>query len=117
MDKSAVGVTGVDAELVLLFGFGSKVPLGNVMVAVLVIVPVAPAETRPLMVIVTEEPEGNVLTIPDTLLPTTEMDAGHTAPLVADPQVADTVLIAAGTWSLNDVPPAALGPALLISTV
>lgn len=80
-------------------------------------VPVAPADTRPLMVMVSEEPEGNVAMIPDTLLPTTEIDAGHTAPLVAEPQEAVTELIAAGTASLNEVPPAALGPALLISTM
>ena len=80
-------------------------------------VPVAPADTRPLMVMVTEDPDGKVPIKPDTVLPTTETELGQTAPLLADPQVAETELIAAGTLSLNDVPPALLGPALLMTMV
>ena len=117
IDTSAVGVTGVEIELVLLLGSGSLTPLGRPIVAVLVIVPVAPGATVPLIVITTLAPEGSVGISPVTLLPDTPTLDGQTAPLLALPQDAVIPVMAAGTASAKLVPLAALGPALPIRKV
>lgn len=103
--------------LELLVGSGSLTPGGRPIVAVLVIVPVAPAETVPLMVMITLAPDGRVGTLPLTVLPEIVMLGGHTAPLATLPQLAETLVIAPGTISVNVVPLAADGPALLMRMV
>jgi hypothetical protein len=117
IDTSAVGVTGVVTVLVLLLESGSLMPGGRPMVAVLVMVPVALGETVPLIVMTTLPPEGKFGTLPLTLLPTTPMLLGQMAPTVAEPQLAETPVIALGTMSLKVVPLAVEGPALLIRIV
>jgi hypothetical protein len=117
IDTSAVGVMGVATVLLLLLGSGSLTPGGKPIVAVFVMVPVAPGETVPLIVIMTLPPDGKVGTPPLTLLPTTLIFVGQTAPAEALPQLAETPVIALGTISLNVVPFAADGPALLIRIV
>ena len=117
IDTSAVGVTGVVTVLLLLLISGSLTPGGKPIVAVFVMVPVAPGETVPLIVIMTLPPEGKFGMLPLTLLPTTLMFVGQTAPVLALVQLAETPVIAFGTISLKVVPLAAEGPALLIRIV
>ena len=104
----------VVAELEPLLGFGSSVPGGGDTVAVLVNV-VAPL-TVPVIVITTLPPTGSTGTVPLTELPET-LTAPQAAPPAAPPQLAHTPLTTAGTLSMNVVPSAGLGPALVISTV
>ena len=101
----------------LLAGVGSVVPVGGVTVALLTIEPEAEALTVPVMTIVTLPPTGSVGTLPATLLPVTLTDAGQTAPPFALVQVALTPVMLLGTLSLKLVPFAALGPALLTTSV
>jgi hypothetical protein len=117
IETSAVGVTGVVTVLLLFVGSGSVMPGGKPIVAVLEIEPVAFGATTPLMVMITLAPAGSVGTLPLTVLPTMLTPAGQTAPLSAEPQTAETPEIALGTMSLNVVPFAAEGPALLIRIV
>ena len=115
--KSAVGESIVVAVLLLLLLFGSMVPNGKVRVAVFGIEPVAEPETVPLIVIVTELLAGSVGMLADTKAPVIPMLPGQTAPLSAFEQVAVRPLMAAFTVSEKLVPPAALGPALLMTKV
>ena len=117
MDTSAVGVTGVPMVLELLLGSGSVTPGGNPIDAVLVMVPVAPGATVPLIVMTKLAPEGRVGTEPETVFPKTVIVLGQAAPPLVFPHDAETPKIALGTASENVVPPAALGPALLIRMV
>ena len=70
----------------------------------------------PVIVIVTEPPEGKAGTLVLTLLPETFTVAGHSAPPVALAQLALTPVTPVGTLSLKVAPSAALGPALAITT-
>jgi hypothetical protein len=117
IDTSAVGVTGVVTVLLLLLGSGSLIPEGTPIVAVLVMLPVAPGETVPLIVIVMLAPEGKLGTLPLTVLPLILIFVGQTAPAVALVQLAETPVMVLGTISLKVVPLAAEGPALLIRIV
>ena len=78
---------------VLFVTSGSMTPGGLVTVAELVILPVAPGATLPVTVITKLDPDGSVGKVPETLLPSTEIETGHRAPPVADPQLAATALI------------------------
>jgi hypothetical protein len=101
--------------LLLLALFGSTVPDGSVRVAVFEIDPLAEPETVPFIVIVTELFAGNVGMFAETTLPEGPTELGQTAPFRAFEQLAVKPLIAAFTESEKLVPPAALGPALLIT--
>lgn len=104
------------AVLLLLLMFGSVVPEGNVRVAVLEIELLAEPEMVPLIMIVTELFAGSVGTLAETTPPLEMLIVvGQTAPLSAFEQVALRPLMAAFTVSEKLVPPAALGPALLIT--
>jgi hypothetical protein len=117
IERSALALTLAAVLLLLLLKFGSVVPAGALMTAELTNVPVALALTVPLILIVTEAPEGSVGMLPVTLLPLTSVEAGQTAPPSADPQVAVNPIgvMPIGSVSLNVVPLALLGPALLIT--
>jgi hypothetical protein len=116
--KSAVGESTVFAVLLLLPRFGSTVPGGNVSDAVFEMVPVAEPEIVPEIVIVTELFAGKVGTAAETTpLPEMLIVDGHTAPFVAFEQVAVKPEMAELTVSEKLVPPAALGPVLLITKV
>ena len=110
--RSATGVTEV-VTVELLPGVRSVRLADGVAVAVLLKVPVALPETVPEMVKVTVLDAGKVATVVVTVLPKTLTAVGHTAPPVLEVQLAVTPVMPAGTASLIDVPPAALGPALL----
>jgi hypothetical protein len=103
--------------LLLLAVFGSRVPVGSASVAVFEIEPVAEPAMVPLMVMVTEPLAGRVAIVPETKLPVIPTELGHIAPFRAFEQLADKPLIAVLTVSEKLVPPAALGPALLITKV
>ena len=112
---SAMALTGVFALEELSARFGSVTPVGGLTVAVLVREIVAPALTVPAMVMVTLPPLGRVGTVPVTLLPEIETEAGQTAPPEALLQLAVSPLIADTTGSLKLALSALLGPALLIT--
>jgi hypothetical protein len=116
--KSAVGDNVVLTVLLLFAEFGSIVPVGSVIDAVLEMVPVAEPAIVPLIVIVTALFAGKVATLAETTL-VAEMliEAGQIAPLVAFEQLAVTPLMAVFTESEKSVPFAALGPALLMTKV
>jgi hypothetical protein len=96
----------------LLAGVGSETVPGNVMLAVLLIVPVAEAMTVAEIVNVAEPP-GARLTEADTLpLP----DAGHDDPALAE-QVHVAPLSVAGSVSLTVAPVTVDGPGLDATTV
>jgi hypothetical protein len=100
-------VVAVELLLALL---GSVVPPGGDAVAVFANEPVAEADTVPLMVSVTLAPAGKVGMAPDTVLPLTPIVVGHAAPANWLPQLAETLLMFAGTTSLKVAPLALLGP-------
>jgi hypothetical protein len=99
---------------VLLVMSGSETPEGGVIDAEFVIDPVALPTTVPVIRMVILLPAGNRGMDADALLPATVIAEGHTAPLVAEPQVAAMLFIRDGTASLNKAPSAALGPGLVI---
>jgi hypothetical protein len=103
--------------LLLLAMFGSIVPVGRVSAAVFEIEPVAEPDTVPFIVIVTELFAGKVGIVAETTLPEIPTVLEQTAPFSALAQLAVKPLIAALTVSEKLVPPAALGPALLINNV
>jgi hypothetical protein len=107
----------VFAVLLLLALFGSTVPDGSVRVAVFEIDPLAEPEIVPFIVIVTELFAGKVGIVAETKLPDIPTELGQTAPFKALEQLAVKPLIAALTASEKLVPPAELGPALLINKV
>jgi hypothetical protein len=118
IERSAFGLTVAAVLLALLARFGSVTPVGGETLALLTMVPFAPAVTVPLMFKVTLPPAGSVGIEPVTLLPDIEMgELGQTAPPNALAQLAETPLIELGTESLKLAPLALLGPALLIVMV
>src|SRR5579864_6684295 len=96
--KSVV-CTGCD---VLFAVAGSVVPAGTATVAVLVIVAVVCGAVA-VIVIVTLPLAGNVGIVPETLVPD-EAGFAHTAPPVADPQLAAAPVTPAGKLSLYVAP-------------
>jgi hypothetical protein len=115
MLTSATGLTGVIVVELLSVGSGSTVPDGGVIEAVLLNVPVAEPDTVPLIVIVTEPPEGSVGIVALTLLPLIVIALGQTAPPLAVPQLAANPVMLAVTASATVLPSAALGPALVMT--
>ena len=110
--RSVWGVTVVTSVAELLAGVGSETVPGNVMLAVLLIVPVAEAMTVAEIVNVAEPPGASV-TEADTLpLP----DAGHDDPALAE-QVHVAPVSVAGIVSLTVAPVTVEGPGLDATTV
>ena len=95
----------------LLLASGSVTPDGGAIDAVLVIDPVAPAATSPVMVNTAEAPAGKLGRFAVTLLPETPTVVGQVAPPLKGAQLAVMFEIEEGTTSLKLAPLAALGPA------
>ena len=112
---SATAATGVLVVEVLSDKSGSVTPVGGVILAVLVIAPLAAPLTVPAIVIVTLPPAGKLGITPLTEFPTGDIPAGQAAPPVAFAQLAVMLVISVGTESLKLALFAALGPALLIT--
>jgi hypothetical protein len=92
------------------------VPEGKEIDAVFDNEPLADPEMVPFIVMVTELLAGKVAIVPDTNpAPDILIVLGHTAPFSAFAQLAVKPLMAALTASEKTVPPAALGPALLMT--
>ena len=114
IDKLATGFTVVDTSEKLLLLSGSLTPAAGLIVARLVITPVAEPETCAVIVMTSAPPDGKVGILPLTVLPEMDSVAGHTAPPVALPQTAEPGVKLALRTSLKPVLFAALGPTLLI---
>jgi hypothetical protein len=110
--RSVWGVTVVRSVAELLAGVGSVTVLGKVMLAVLLIVPVAEAMTVAEMENVAEPPGARVTEAEMSPLP----DAGHDDPALAE-HVHVAPLSAAGIVSLTVAPVTVDGPGLEAPTV
>ena len=108
--RSATGLTVMAAVPVLLFGLGSVTPTGGVTAAVLVIGPLTEPSAVAVKVKVTRPPDGKVATLPLTLLPATVAVAPW-------PLTKTGLTKPAGRLSVKVAPLAALGPALVMTTV
>jgi hypothetical protein len=114
---SATAATGVLVVDVLSAKSRSVTPVGGVILAVLVMAPLAVPLTVPAIVMETLPPAGKFGINPLTELPTGEMAAGQVAPPIALAQLAVMPVMSLGTKSVKLALLAALGPALLITTL
>src|SRR5207302_887687 len=115
IESSDTGVTVSLSVALLLPGVGSVTPAGAATLAVFAIVPVAPPATVAFTVKVILPPDGSVgMTMPAPCISATVVfgTVGHTAPLLALPQVTLVTLRFATAGSVNTAPFAAEGPAL-----
>ena len=118
--RSAARVTVSTSVALLLPGVGSVTPAGAVIVATLVMLPVAPLWTLALTVKVTEPPAGKVGTkMPAPCISATVVlgTVGHAAPPLALPQVTLATFRFATAPSLKIAPFAVEGPVLLTTIV